>query len=229
MERIGPLELMPHGHTNHTTRDGSVVTKVYLGPDIARRRTREAAGLRGLAGRIPVPAVLDSNGGSLRMSFTEGVHGQDLISAGQADRVLRACGQMLRRIHTIDPALAHVEDQSCPPAVLVHGDYGPNNVLLDPVAETVVAILDWEWAHVGDPLEDLAWCEWIVRMHHAENVASLGTFFDAYGITPAWSTRQQAMLALCRAHLELAKQWQPGGKNVGRWQRRMAVTYSWPE
>jgi aminoglycoside phosphotransferase (APT) family kinase protein len=87
---------------------------------------------------MPVSAVLDGNGGSLRMSFMEGIHGQELISAGQADRVLRACGHMLRRIHTIDPAIAHVEDQTCPPAVLVHGDYGPNNVLLDPEAEEVV-------------------------------------------------------------------------------------------
>jgi aminoglycoside phosphotransferase (APT) family kinase protein len=173
VERIGLLELLPHGHTNHTTRDRSVVTKIYQGPDTARRCAREAAVLRGLAGRMPVPVVLDSDGGRLRMSFMEGVHGQELISAGQADRVLRACGQMLRRIHAIDSALAHVEDQTCPPGVLVHGDYGPNNVLLDPAAEEVVAILDWEWAHAGNPLEDLAWCEWIVRMHHAENACAV--------------------------------------------------------
>jgi hypothetical protein len=23
-------------------------------------------------------------------------------------------------------------------------------------------VLDWEWAHRGEPVEDLAWCEWIV-------------------------------------------------------------------
>ena len=72
-------------------------------------------------------------------------------------------------------------------AVLVHGDYGPNNVLLDPVGHQVTAIVDWEWAHAGDPVEDLAWCEWIVRMHHPEHIAAIDALFDAYGFRPAWS------------------------------------------
>ena len=49
--------------------------------------------------------------------------------------------------------------------VLVHGDYGPQNVLLDPATQEITAVLDWEWAHAGHPVEDIAWCEWIVRMH----------------------------------------------------------------
>jgi aminoglycoside phosphotransferase (APT) family kinase protein len=39
--------------------------------------------------------------------------------------------------------------------VLVHGDYKPGNALL--VGEDVSAMLDWELAHLGDPLEDLGW------------------------------------------------------------------------
>lgn len=38
---------------------------------------------------------------------------------------------------------------------LVHGDYRVGNVMFD--ADGVVAILDWELAHVGDPAEDLGW------------------------------------------------------------------------
>jgi len=38
---------------------------------------------------------------------------------------------------------------------LVHGDYRIGNVMFD--ARGVVAILDWELAHVGDPVEDLGW------------------------------------------------------------------------
>jgi aminoglycoside phosphotransferase (APT) family kinase protein len=41
------------------------------------------------------------------------------------------------------------------PAVLVHGDYRHGNLIVD--AEGIRAVLDWELAHVGDPLEDLAW------------------------------------------------------------------------
>ncbi len=38
---------------------------------------------------------------------------------------------------------------------LVHGDYRVGNVIFD--TEGVCAILDWELAHVGDPVEDLGW------------------------------------------------------------------------
>jgi aminoglycoside phosphotransferase (APT) family kinase protein len=46
-----------------------------------------------------------------------------------------------------------------PPAqriVLVHADYRTGNFLADESGE-VRAVLDWEMAHIGDPLEDLAW------------------------------------------------------------------------
>jgi hypothetical protein len=29
-------------------------------------------------------------------------------------------------------------------------------------APRVTAVLDWEFAHLGQPVEDLAWAEWIV-------------------------------------------------------------------
>jgi aminoglycoside phosphotransferase (APT) family kinase protein len=40
-------------------------------------------------------------------------------------------------------------------ATLVHGDYRIGNVIFGP--EGVRAILDWELAHAGDPMEDLGW------------------------------------------------------------------------
>lgn len=39
--------------------------------------------------------------------------------------------------------------------VLCHGDAGPGNFLHD--GERVTGLLDWEFAHIGDPLDDLAW------------------------------------------------------------------------
>lgn len=39
---------------------------------------------------------------------------------------------------------------------LVHGDYRSGNFLYD-TAGDIHAVLDWEMAHIGDPLEDLAW------------------------------------------------------------------------
>lgn len=49
-----------------------------------------------------------------------------------------------------DHAPAEVE-----PARLVHGDYRHGNVIIGP--DGVRAVLDWEIAHLGDPIEDLAW------------------------------------------------------------------------
>ena len=39
--------------------------------------------------------------------------------------------------------------------VLVHGDFKPGNALMH--ANEVSVVLDWETAHLGDPLEDLGW------------------------------------------------------------------------
>lgn len=39
--------------------------------------------------------------------------------------------------------------------VLVQGDTGPNQCLFD--GDRITAVLDWELAHFGDPMEDLGW------------------------------------------------------------------------
>ncbi len=43
-----------------------------------------------------------------------------------------------------------------PKLALVHGDFRTGNFLFDGSGE-IRGILDWEMAHIGDPLEDLAW------------------------------------------------------------------------
>ncbi|MFN3592798.1 MAG: phosphotransferase, partial [Thermaurantiacus sp.] len=50
---------------------------------------------------------------------------------------------------------AHVPPPSGPPA-LIHGDFRSGNFLVGP-DNRLLAILDWEMAHIGDPMEDLAW------------------------------------------------------------------------
>ena len=40
--------------------------------------------------------------------------------------------------------------------VLVHGDFRNGNLMIDP-AKSLVGVLDWELAHLGDPAEDLGW------------------------------------------------------------------------
>ncbi len=41
------------------------------------------------------------------------------------------------------------------PAALVHGDFRNGNFIVGP--EGIRAVLDWELAHLGDPIEDLGW------------------------------------------------------------------------
>jgi aminoglycoside phosphotransferase (APT) family kinase protein len=49
---------------------------------------------------------------------------------------------------------AHLPPDPASPR-LVHGDFRNGNLMVGP--EGVVAVLDWELAHVGDPMEDLGW------------------------------------------------------------------------
>jgi aminoglycoside phosphotransferase (APT) family kinase protein len=66
--------------------------------------------------------------------------------------------------------------------VLVHGDYRIGNVMFGP--EGLRAVLDWEQAHVGDPMEDLGWmCVRAWRFGSPLPVGGIGErdeFFRAY-------------------------------------------------
>ncbi|MFI9591533.1 phosphotransferase family protein [Nonomuraea sp. NPDC052265] len=53
----------------------------------------------------------------------------------------------LRRLEADRPPAA--------PASVVHGDFRNGNLIVGP--EGIRAVLDWELAHAGDPLEDLGW------------------------------------------------------------------------
>ncbi|MFI6122084.1 phosphotransferase family protein [Streptomyces sp. NPDC051064] len=220
---------LKHGYTNHTVGDGAVVEKTYEGPDAERRLRREHALLTRLQGRLPVPPVRGSTAATLTLGFMSGAPGQELLDSGRPEAVLASCGELLRRIHEtppdVLPAAALETDK-----VLVHGDFGPNNVLVDPDTFEVTAVVDWEFAHLGDPVEDLAWCEWIVRTHHPGRGHALGHFFGAYGgEVPPWPVRRTAMLTRCEAMRQFCDRWEPGGPGVRLWQARAAATADWRE
>lgn len=204
---------MEHGYTNSTVGDGALVVKCYQGPDAAVRLRTEARFLRRLRRRLPVPKLLAVTDTSVSMHYVPGVHGQDLLDDGHPVEVLAECGRALHRLHRMG---------------FVHGDYGPQNMLFDPKTFETVAILDWEWAHPGRPVEDLAWCEWIVRAHHPEHVPHLHHFFEAYGgEVPSWEERHATMLARCRDLLDFAARWEPGGEGEKLWRRRIEETAAW--
>jgi len=88
-------------------------------------------------------------------------------------------------------------EQNRPPMTtqaLVHGDFRLGNVLVG--KDGLTAVLDWELAHIGDPMEDLGWlCVRAWRFGGHFPVAGLGEYtalFDAYetssGVRPDVST-----------------------------------------
>ena len=159
----------------------------------------EAAGKVGVP-VPPVPCVLepeDGLGHGFIMGFVEGetLGGRIARSealAGARLGLARQCGDILARLHTVEPAafpslrragaaelLAQYREghratdyprpvfemafrwleDHCPPPPskprLVHGDFRNGNLMIGP--DGVRAVLDWELAHVGDPMADLGW------------------------------------------------------------------------
>jgi len=96
---------------------------------------------------LPITGVCDSPAPDAcwkrELDYWEGVIDAD---EEHPQPIVRAC---IRRLRANPP----------PPAQklsVVHGDYRTGNFLHDGAGK-VIALLDWEMAHIGDPLEDLGW------------------------------------------------------------------------
>jgi len=86
---------------------------------------------------------------------------------GAAERELARWEQRIARagfapLPLLADALAWLR-QSVPATdeiTLVHGDFRLGNWLVEQRGDgaTLLGVLDWEMVHLGDPLEDLAWC-----------------------------------------------------------------------
>lgn len=149
-------ERLPHGYTNLTTLEGGRVIKRYAGPDAVLRREAEVTALSTLAGRFPVPTVIGHDS-QLTLSFVPGVPGQEILEQRPHD-VLFAVGRAGRALHGLDVSATY---EIVGGAVLMHGDFGPQNMVFDAKTLQPAAVVDWEFAHPGNPVEDLGWAEWI--------------------------------------------------------------------
>ena len=139
---------------------------------------------------------------------------RDPALAGARERFAADCGRVLAGIHrlplvdglrrsdeledlvglldgALDPspafelALLWLREHRPPPPpepVVVHGDFRNGNLLVGP--DGIRAVLDWELAHAGDPMEDLGWlCVRAWRFGGPLPVGGLGAredLFDAY-------------------------------------------------
>jgi tRNA A-37 threonylcarbamoyl transferase component Bud32 len=225
---MGGEQRLRHGYTNATTTDGRRVVKRYVGPDAVERQQREVSALTSLAGRLPVPPLLEHQDGQITMGFVAGLPGQELLTTAP-DAVLHTVGRTARQLQQIDVESGASFSADRPDAVLVHGDFGPHNMIFEASTAEPTAIVDWELTDVGDPIEDIAWAEWVVRFHHADLVHALPALFDGYQAQPPWPRRQAAMLAKCRA-LDLVQRLRiDNDAEAGLWQRRIDTTAAFRE
>ncbi len=189
---------------------------------------REFNCLTSLVGKYPVPEIVEFDASIAVMVLTpvSGRHGQELIAEGRAPAVLQLIGRQLANLQAINPStIPGLEGEG---TVLVHGDFGPQNIVLSLDLTRVSAVLDWESAHFGSPIEDLAWAEWIVRIHHPDALDELPELFDGSGLSVSWSDRQSAMVEQCRRYIAFCE---ASGLEAAatQWSSRLAETERWHE
>lgn len=210
-EPPGGRDWQPGQRWNDIGWDGEAVVKRITRDDARRRRDVEMAMLTRLAGVVPVPRALASDDPfAVRMEFVPGplaeqwfVSGYRSLGLQEAARrhvvFLRGCGEMLRSLHAVDArSFADVLTGEGPS--VIHADPGPYNVIVDPGSGRVRALIDWELARIGDPVEDLALVEWNLRIWWRSSGDVLRHLYDAYGGLPPWSRRHAAMIERCRGH-----------------------------
>jgi aminoglycoside phosphotransferase (APT) family kinase protein len=155
-----------------------IVTHVS-GETIARKIFRDAAYARA---RHDLPGQLGRALARLHAVPVGAVPGlQPVEQVARYREVLDALGQPHPAFELAFRWLQANRPPANPPAI-VHGDFRLGNVIVD--AAGLAAVLDWELAHVGDPMEDLGWlCVKAWRFGESLPVAGLGPYdelFDAY-------------------------------------------------
>ena len=180
---VGQVRVVQH-------RGRPVVEKRFADP---ARQQAEVGALRALAGGpLPVPELLEEAPGAILMTLVAG----ERLDSGSADlrlARLRASAPLLRRLHAYPPPeglpprpddLAVVRRYRAgdgPPLPLVvppsgalafcHGDWTDGNVLA--VGARISAVLDWEAAHLGDPVRELSRAAWGASLKDARSVEAL--------------------------------------------------------
>ena len=176
----------------------SFVEKRFPNPS---RLDTEVIALRALADQgLPVPELVEVGTESILMTLMPG----ERLDSGSADLRLdrlRASAASLRRLHQLEPPqrlptapddgliARRYRDAGGPPLPLVippagrlvfcHGDWTDGNLLA--VNASITAVLDWEAAHLGDPLRELARAAWAAAR---KDPRSFDALVSAYGADP---------------------------------------------
>lgn len=203
------------GQVRLVERDGRTLVEKRM-PD-ARRHDNEVRALQALHGSdLPIPELVSVEPGLILMTLMPG----ERLDAGTSDERLarlRSSAPVLRRVHeqTAPEGLAPAPDDesivqryrsaggpplplTIPPsqgAVFCHGDWTDGNVLA--MGHEITGVIDWEAAHVGDPIRELSRAAWGASR---KDPRSFDALVDAYGadreVARAWSAIHAAELWL---------------------------------
>jgi len=150
---------VPAPRVAYVCDDGDGLGEAY----VMHRASGEALGKRIAhdAAFAPARAVLARQCGTAlaRIHATPPVAGLAAIDARETLAKYEATWREIGPVRpTIEAAFRWLErrlPEGVPPR-LVHGDFRNGNIMVDP-ATGLVAVLDWELAHIGDPAEDIGW------------------------------------------------------------------------
>jgi aminoglycoside phosphotransferase (APT) family kinase protein len=191
-----------HGYSSPIHRERDIVVKDYSArADGTECWHAAVSAMRALNGRFPVPELAgEQTVGTVRMRLIDGNVAEDDVLAGHAATVFEACGHALRDLQSIDPSTLNPALDG-DGTVIVHGDFRVDNVMMSRDDRRVLAVYDWDSAHVGRPEEDVAWFEWHVRVWNELFIEHLPAFWSAFGPLPSWESRHTAMIERCEKAL----------------------------
>lgn len=160
-----------------------IVSEAVEGETIARKiqRDDEFAGAR---------RVLPAQFGRA-LARIHAIDTAEVVGLSETDQIeqYRTVLDTLGRPHpTFELAFSWLERHRPPTRrrTLVHGDFRLGNVIVGP--DGLRAVVDWELAHLGDPMEDLGWlCVPAWRFGGAAPVAGLGEYDELIGAYAAES------------------------------------------
>lgn len=205
-KRIQRTRRLKHGHLNLTKIQNGRVVKSFEGHNAKGRYQTECFVLEFLNGKVPVPEVLERVDSRLilQTQFLDANHAADLNDTSLIEALHFTGGQHLKAIHEI-PKESVAPQLAGDGSVFVHGDYNINNILLSKVDGSIIGIIDWEKAHLGEAINDLCWYEWIFRQAYPDKVHTLQHFYKGYGDNIEWERRKAGMIYLLNRASNRAK------------------------
>ena len=167
-------------HVEGDTIPRRILRRVEAAPELAARLTADCGRALAAIHSIPTGPLPDLEDLTSPLRYVEQLEG--LLDSLPAPLPVFRLG--LRWLERNRPA---PEASSRAPTTVVHGDFRLGNLIVND--DGLAAVLDWELAHLGDPMEDLAWLclrTWRFGSDQHEvggfgSLASLRTAYQAAG------------------------------------------------